>query len=69
MGYTYVDDGWTSRAKKHMTAAFICRPGTRGKLLSIKWVNPEPLHAVALGREWRTSLYRPVSQREQKIRH
>lgn len=27
-GYTYVEDGWASRAKKHMTASFICLPET-----------------------------------------
>lgn len=53
LGYTYVDDGWTSRAKRHMTAAFICRPGTPGQLLFIKPVNPWALHAVAISRDWK----------------
>lgn len=51
LGYTYFDDEWTSRARTHLTATFICRPGAPGQLLSIGPVSPEVLHAVTLARE------------------
>lgn len=51
-GYTYVDDGWTSRAKKHLLVSLICRPGTPAHYVGIHAVDCEELHGVATARFW-----------------
>lgn len=50
LGYTYVDDGWTSRAKNHMRSALIFSPRRCEQLLYIIQVNTEALYAVAVAR-------------------
>lgn len=51
-GYTYMDDGWTSRAKRQITGVMIGRPGFAGRTIATLPTPCDQLNAVAIARGW-----------------